>query len=332
MIVVTGASGMLGSQILLTLALTGEAVCGVYRSPSALEAVKASWAAQGHPDLFDRVTWRKVDLLDALDTADALEGATHVVHTAAIVSFRKRDESNMLKTNPQMSENLWLAALDRGVKFGLHISSIGTLSVDPREPLVTEANESKRSTLSAYGKSKLDAELVAWRYHEEGLPLTVFHPSVILGPSAWADGSSLFPKTIAKGLPLVSPGSTGWVDVRDVAEAVARALKNPPIGERFILNGANASFKNVFCLLANGLGVNPPKRTAPKALLEIAWRAERLREVLLGSRPLLTKDSVRAACNCVDYSGEKAHAHGYPTRPLEETAAWVAEMHQKLHG
>ena len=323
---------MLGSQIVLTLALAGETVCGLYRSPSALEAVKASWAAQGQSHLFDHVQWRKVDLLEALDTADALEGATQVVHAAAIVSFRKRDEAFMLQANPLMSENIWLAALDRGVRFGLHISSIGTLSVDPREPLVTEANESKRSTLSAYGKSKLDAELVAWRYHEEGLPLAVFHPSVILGPSAWADGSSLFPKTIAKGLPLVSPGSTGWVDVRDVAQAVQAALKQPPQGERFILNGANASFKNVFHLLANGLGVTPPKRTAPRLLLEIAWRAERLREILLGSRPLLTKDSVRAACNSVEYSGDKAKSQGYTTRPLEETTAWVAQMHQKLHG
>jgi nucleoside-diphosphate-sugar epimerase len=214
----------------------------------------------------------------------------------------------------------------------LHISSIATLSVDPREPVVTEANESKRGTLSAYGKSKLDAELVAWRYHEEGLPLAVFHPSVILGPSAWPDGSSLFPKTIAKGLPVVSPGATGWVDVRDVAEAVVKALDQPPVGERFILNGANASFKSVFSQLANGLGVPAPKRTAPKALLELAWRAERLRERLFGSRPLLTKDSVRAACNSVAYSGEKAVNQGYSTRPIEETTAWVAKMHRQLHG
>lgn len=332
MIVVTGASGMLGSQIVLTVALAQKPVCGLYRSPSALASVKASWSAQGHAEVFDRVTWRQVDLLDAVDTADALEGATQVVHAAAIVSFRKKDESFMFQANPLMSENLWLAALDRGVQFGLHISSIATLSVDLREPTVTEANESKRASLSAYGKSKLDAELVAWRYHEEGLPLAVFHPSVILGPSAWPDGSSLFPKTIAKGLPVVSPGATGWVDVRDVAEAVLKALDQPPVGERFILNGANASFKSVFSLLANGLGVPVPKRTAPRALLEIAWRVERVRERVLGSRPLLTQDSVRAACNSVKYSGEKAFQQGYLTRPLEETTAWVAQMHRALHG
>lgn len=332
MIIVTGASGMLGSQIVLTAALAQKPVCGLYRSSSALEAVKASWTAQGHHEVFDRVEWRRVDLLDALDTAEALEGATYVVHAAAIVSFRKKDEAFMFRANPQMSENLWLAALDRGVRFGLHISSIATLSVDPREPVVTEANESKRGTLSAYGKSKLDAELVAWRYHEEGLPLAVFHPSVILGPSAWPDGSSLFPKTIAKGLPVVSPGATGWVDVRDVAEAVVKALDQPPVGERFILNGANATFKSVFSQLADGLGVSAPKRTAPKALLEIAWRAERLRERLFGSRPLLTKDSVRAACNSVAYDGQKAENQGYSTRPIEETTAWVAQMHRQLHG
>ncbi len=330
MIVVTGASGMLGSQIVLSAAMAKHSVCGLYRSPAALEAVKASWHAQGHGAIFNLVTWRKVDLLDALDTGEALEGASHVVHAAAIVSFRKKDEAFMFQANPQMSENVWLAALDHGVKFGVHISSISTLSVDLREPEVTEANESKRGTLSAYGKSKLDAELVAWRYHEEGLPLAVFHPSVILGPSAWPDGSSLFPKTIAKGLPVVSPGSTGWVDVRDVAEAVLKALDQPPVGERFILNGANASFKVVFSQLAKGLGVAPPRYTAPKVLLEVAWRAERLREQLFGSRPLLTQDSVRAACNSVRYGGEKARLKGYDTRPLENTTAWVAQMHQAL--
>ncbi|HAG05594.1 MAG TPA: hypothetical protein DCG68_01915 [Cryomorphaceae bacterium] len=331
MIVVTGASGMLGSHIVLAAALAQKPVCGLYRSASALNSVQMSWAAQGHAEVFDQVIWRQVDLLDALDTAEALDGATRVVHAAAIVSFRKKDEAYMLRANPQMSENLWLAALDQGVRFGLHISSIATLSVDLREPVVTEANESKRDTLSAYGKSKLDAELVAWRYHEEGLPLAVFHPSVILGPPAWPDGSSLFPKTISRGLPLVSPGATGWVDVRDVAESALKALELPPVGERFILNGANASFKSVFSLLASGLGVAPPKYVAQPALLEVAWRLERAREFLFGARPLLTQDSVRAACQSIEYSGEKARAQGYSTRPIEETTSWVAQMHHALH-
>ena len=331
MIVVSGASGMVGSQIVLQFALSNQAVCGLYRRPSALIAVKESWRAQGYSDVYERVSWRQVDLLDAQDTYEALEGATMVIHAAAMVSFRKRDEAYMLHANPQMSENFWLAALDRQVSFGIHISSIATFSPDPRVDSIDETCESRRAMLSSYGKSKLDAELVAWRYHTEGLPLAVLYPSVVLGPSAWADGSSLFPKSIAKGLAFHPPGSTGWVDVRDVAMAVEHFLHQRPFGERFILNGANAPFKEVFSQLAQGLKVKPPRSNAPVWLLQLAWRLERLRERLTGSAPLLTKDSVRAAISHSQYSPLKANNAGWTSRPLEETTEWVVNMHNILH-
>lgn len=332
MIVVTGASGMLGAQIVLQAHLSGLGpIRALYRSASSLASVQISWAAQGYPQVFAAIEWRQVDLLDALETYEAIQGTQALVHAAAVVSFRKKDEPGMRKANPHMSENVWLSALDARITQGIHISSIATLSTDPRSPMVTETHEAKRSSLSAYGQSKYDAEMVAWRYAEEGVPMTVLHPSVILGPPAWQEGSSLFPKTIANGLAFVSPGATGWVDVRDVAEAVVTILGKPHPGERYILNGTNASFQTVFSQLAMGLKKNPPRWVAPRWTLALAWRLERLRERFLDSRPLLTKDSVSAACSTVTYSAEKAQLAGFHFRPLEDTTAWVTQQYFSLY-
>lgn len=333
MLVVSGASGMLGSQIVLHALLAGgRSVRGLYRRPESLRAVQQSWAAQGHAALYTQVDWHQVDLEDALAVQEALRGADSVIHAAAIVSFRKKEEPMMRRINPLISENIWLAALDEGVRQAIHISSVATLTADPKEPFISESSEQKRASLNAYGQSKYDAEMVAWRFAAEGLSMTVIHPTVILGPSAWNDGSSLFPKTLSKGLPLVSGGSTGWVDVRDVAQFCIEHLSQARNQERYLLNGFNRSFHDVFRDLALDLGARPPRWVSPKALLSIAWRVERLRELLFGSKPSLTKDSVRAACAQTEYSSGKAAAMGFSFRKWEETSQWVAEMHHRIHG
>jgi nucleoside-diphosphate-sugar epimerase len=333
MLVVSGASGMLGSQIVLHALLAGgRSVRGLYRRPESLRAVQQSWAAQGHAALYTQVDWHQVDLEDALAVQEALHGADSVIHAAAIVSFRKKEEPMMRRLNPQISENIWLAALDEGVRHAMHISSVATLSADPKEPFISESSEQKRASLNAYGQSKYDAEMVAWRYAAEGLSMTVVHPTVIVGPSAWSDGSSLFPKTLSKGLPLVSGGSTGWVDVRDVAQFCVEHLSQERKQERYLLNGVNRSFHDVFRDLALDLGARPPRWVAPATLLAIAWRVERLRELLFGRKPSLTEDSVRAACAHTEYHAGKATALGFAFRPWEETSRWVAEMHLQIHG
>ena len=199
MLIVTGGSGLLGSQILLNAARKGNmSLRGIYRNPKSLETVKTSYIAQGAKDKFESIEWVQADLIDAFETEEAIKGAKYIIHCAAFVSFNSSDADSMLTVNPEISENVWSAAIKNKIIHGVHVSSISTFSYNPNEDYTNEKSETKPGSLSPYGKSKWASELIAWKYQAEGLSLSTVSPSVIIGCPAWENGTSLIPKKINK--------------------------------------------------------------------------------------------------------------------------------------
>jgi len=308
MIVVTGASGMLGSQVLIHLAeeFPEHDLHAWYRSESSKAcALKQSDLVA----IQARIKWVRIDLMDALAVEEAMAGAEYVVHSAAMVSFRASHAQTMLTQNPGMAENVAAAALHHGVKNVVHVSSVAALGKPADGSAISESDQPQRENLNTYGQSKYDSELVMQRYHEEGMPLWIVNPTVIVGPDHWPGGSSQLVNSIRNGLKFYTPGSTGWVKVENVASAVVKLLAEAPgQGENFLLNDKNASFKDAFADIAADLGVPAPKHRVSPGILQIAWRVERLLERLFGRAPSLTKDSVRASCADTTYDNSKALA------------------------
>ncbi len=323
MIVVSGASGMVGSQIVLALLEAGMGpVRGLYRSKSSLDSARKSWDFQGHGQRWDEVDWFRADLEDPTDVEAALEGADYAVHAAALVSFRKKDEHLMLRGTPLLAEHMVNAALHHGLKGLIHISSVAVLQ--GAEIPLDESADPQRKGLNAYARSKFDAEMQVRRGEVEGLNVLILNPAVVLGLPFWADGSSRLLRSAAKGLPVVPGGSTGWVDVRDVAAAVVLGLRLPSWGERFILSGSTQAFEAFYGGMADRLG----KRRAPLVRarwpFELAWRLLALVEALGGPTAQLTRDSVKAATNQGGYRSTKATAWGTSFRPFSETLDWIS--------
>jgi nucleoside-diphosphate-sugar epimerase len=323
MIVVSGASGMVGSQIALALIEAGMGpVRGLYRSKASLDSARRSWDFQGHGHRWDEVDWFRADLEDPTDVESALEGADYAVHAAALVSFRKKDEHLMLRGTPLLAEHMVNAALHHELKGLVHISSVAVLQ--GTELPLDESADPQRKGLNAYARSKFDAEMQVRRGEVEGLNVLVMSPSVVLGLPFWADGSSRLLRSAAKGLPAIPGGSTGWVDVRDVAAAVVHGLRQPSWGERFILSGSNQAFETFYGGMADRLG----KRRAPVVRsrwpFELAWRVLAVVEALGGPAAQLTKDSVKAATNHGGYRNSKATEWGLNFRPFDATLDWIA--------
>ena len=323
MIVVSGASGMVGSQIALALIEAGIGpVRGLYRSKASLDSARRSWEFQGFGPRWSEVEWVRADLEDPLEVEAALEGADYAVHAAALVSFRKKDEHLMLRGTPLLAEHMVNAALHQGLKGLINISSVAVLQ--GTELPLDESADPQRKGLNAYARSKFDAEMQARRGEAEGLNVLILNPSVILGLPFWADGSSRLLRSASKGLPAVPGGSTGWVDLRDVAAAVVHGLRQPSWGERFILSGSNQAFETFYGGVADRLG----KRRAPvlraRWPFELAWRLLAGVQALGGPTAQLTRDSVRAATSTVGYQNRKATEWGLHFKPFDETLDWIA--------
>lgn len=314
---------MLGSQIAMALLEAGMGpVRGLFRSAASLESARRSWEFQGFGHRWNEVEWFRADLEDPTDAEAALEGADYAVHAAALVSFRKKDEHLMLRGTTLLAEHMVNAALHHGLKGLIHISSVAVLQGS--ELPLDEAVDPQRKGLNAYARSKFDAEMQVRRGEVEGLNVLILNPSVILGLPFWADGSSRLLRSASKGLPAVPDGSTGWVDVRDVAAAVIHGLRQPSWGERYIVSGSNQAFEAFYGGIADRLG----KRRAPvlraRWPYELAWRLLAVIEALGGPAAQLTRDSVRAATNQGGYRNNKARGWGLAFRPFGETLDWIA--------
>jgi dihydroflavonol-4-reductase len=307
-ILVTGATGLLGSHLLFALLEKGYCVRAFARSQSNTAHVKSifDFYTSGAAALWKQVEWFEGDLEDPTSVALALEGITHVYHCAAMVSFRPKDAELMLATNRKTTENLVNLALERKVQHFCHVSSVASLGRDKNGGLIDESRIwTESSENSNYALSKYHAEMEVWRGIEEGLPAVIVNPGIILGPGFWDSGSSHFFKAIYKGFPFTSDGINGFVDVRDVAAILMQLSANQVVNERFILVSENISYDALFQMIAKHFNKKHPHIKPKGWVLQFFGRLEYWRSVLLGSYPLVTKETARTAQRQNRYSNEK---------------------------
>jgi nucleoside-diphosphate-sugar epimerase len=296
---VTGATGFLGSYIVRQLLAdkTYTTIRCIRRSDKT-----SAWIA----DIADKVEWHTADLNDIFALEDALKGVQHIYHAAAAISFASNEHSAMLHTNIQGTANIVNAALTSGCTKFAHVSSVAALGRNKESTFFDENNKWQNDPLNtAYGISKFYAEQEVWRGAAEGLKVVIVNPSIIVGAFDWNGGSPALIKTIANGLKFYTQGSTGFVDVRDVATAIAMLMQSNITNERFILNGKNASFQTFFNQTADALGVARPNIKVTPLLGAIAWRVEWLRSKITGKKSLITKETTMTSSHHFEYSSQK---------------------------
>ncbi len=323
MILVTGGTGLVGAHLLYYLTSKGERVRALKREISNIEKARFVFKFYGEEalKLFDKIEWINGDLLDYYSLEDAIQGVDVVYHTGALVSFNPSLKNEMMDVNEEGTANLVNLCLENGIKKFCYVSSIATLGNSKNGELIDEFSYWQGGkNHSAYSMSKFRAEMEVWRATKEGLKAVIVNPSVIIGPGDWKQGSPKIIKTVYNGLKYYTPGGTGFVDVRDVVKGMVQLMNSDLENERFILNGANLSYKSFFTKVAEGLNVKPPNIQAGKNLIGLAWRFEKVRNLLLGSEPLITKDSARTSLKTTNYSGKMIlDKIGFEYTPINET-------------
>lgn len=330
MILITGATGMLGAHLVAGLVGRGQRVCALRRAESNTHTFCAIMAHCGlaRSDWEPFVEWREADLADYPALLDALKGISNVYHTAARVSFQPQDRVSVLNTNVKGTANLVNACLETGVERLLHVSSIAALGDSFNGELIDEAtprdNERRRS---AYSLSKYLSELEVWRAGVEGLNIVIINPSVILGVGDWAKGSPALVALGRRGLKFYTSGSTGYVDVLDVVEIAIRLMESDIRSERFVLNAENLDYRTFFGMLASQFGLAPPAIRVNRFMALLAVLAARLGFLLAGRPMRITSETMRIAREKTAYSSKKLeNALGaYAFRSVKQTLARICQ-------
>jgi len=212
----------------------------------------------------------------------------------------------MMKVNIAGTANMVNAALEKGVKKFCHVSSIAAIGRAEKGKLTSEETFWKSSPdQSNYSISKYGAEREVWRAAEEGLNVIVVNPSLIIGGGNWTQSSSNMFSSGYSGLKFYSSGAMGFVDVRDVSKLMIRLMESNYSNQRYIVNAENISFKKYFEIMHLAFGKSIPSIKAGKFLSGFAWRAEKIKTMLTGKPPLITKETSRSANSISYFSNDK---------------------------
>lgn len=313
-VLVTGGTGFLGGYIIQDLVERGWKVRAIRRSSSLPAFIPAA--------VWGNVEWVESDILDVIGLGEAMQGADAVVHSAAKVSFSRRDRHELFNTNVEGTANVVNMALEQNIKRFVHVSSVAALGRTGKGEKVTEERsweENKWNT--PYAVSKFRGEIEVWRGMGEGLPAVVVNPSTILGFGNWDHSSCTLFRSAWREFPWYTEGVNGFVDVKDVSKAIVSLLETDTRGERYILNGDNWTFRHLFDSIAAGFGKKPPSREATPFLAGVAWRTERIKSLFSGKPSLLTRESARVAQSLTYFDNSKilGQLPGFRFTPLEET-------------
>lgn len=313
-LLITGGTGFLGSYIIKALIEKGYAVRAIRRSNKLPFYIPK--------EIFDKVEWVDGDILDVISLEEATQGIDTVIHSAAIVSFHKRDREMMYRVNVEGTANVVNAALEQNVKRLIHISSVAALGRTMTGGSVNEEKKWEESKANThYGKSKYKGELEVWRGISEGLNGVVLNPSTILGYGDWNTSSCAIFKNIYEEFKWYAPGLNGFVDVEDVARAVIAILESNINEQRFIVNGDTWPFKKLMDTIADNFGKKRPPKQSTSFLLNLAWRMEKVKSFFSGKNPLLTRETARIAMSKTYFENEKLLKilPGFSYTPLEQT-------------
>ena len=342
MILVTGASGLVGSHLVLHLIESGAQVSAIYRNQNAIQKTKDLFIMYNKEDLFVKINWISGDINDIPALEVAFENIEYVYHCAAKISFDPRDEEKLRKINIEGTANIVNFCLAKNVKKLCFVSSIAALGDLPEfnrndtneaafpKIIDEETDWNPEKPHSDYAISKYGSEMELWRGLQEGLKIVIVNPGVILGaiPKSWNrnEGSFKIVTTVANGLKFYTHGTTGFVSVSDVVTAMMQLMKSEISGNRYILVAENLSYKKITTLIAENLEVNPPQKEAKKWMTELAWRWDWIAANLFFQKRKLTKAIAKSVHTKDYYSSKKIEeALDFTFEPIENVVKKIAE-------
>jgi len=327
---VTGANGFIGSNVVRELLRRGVEVTALVGADLDLENLS------GLP-----IKVREVDVLEPRSVRLALEGASHLVHTAACYAFWSADPELPYRVNVEGTRNVLEAALDAGVEKVVYTSSTATLSPpfrlrgDADAPIDESDVLDVRRFLGPYKTSKAMAEGVALRMAARGLPLVTVHPTTVLGPGDRrpTPTGTIIVHFLEGRMKAYVDLWQNLVDVEDVARGHVLALERGARGERFILGGDNLSMRELVRTLAELTGRRPPRIAIPRAVMRGVAHVNEALSRRTGREPLVPLEAILHAGDSRPVRCDRAReALGYRARParavLTRALRWfVAQGH-----
>jgi dihydroflavonol-4-reductase len=327
LVFVTGATGLLGNNLVRALVAQGHRVRALVRSREKARRLL------GGLD----VEIVLGDMLEVEAFASALDGCQAVFHCAAYFReyYQPGNHAAMLeRVNIDATLSLMKEADARGVSAFVHVSSSGAVgSASDGTPGDEDTPVSDWQMANGYFRSKVEGDRRIRAFAPaRGMKVVEILPGWMWGPgdAAPTAAGQLVLDFVARRIPVVPVGGTSTVDARDVAAAMVAALDRASHGDRFIVGGEYRDLAVVLRDLESVTGVRAPRMRVPYALLVVFAFFLELGARLTGGKLLVSREAIRLMkARHVVSSARAARRLGATFRPFEETArdvvAWYAD-------
>lgn len=319
-VLVTGATGFVGSWLVRRLIEQGERVHILHRPSSRL-------------DEFEKLDFVSAlgDVTDAQSVRQACASVDSVFHLAGVVGYSRAMRPIMDAVNIGGTQNVVdaLRATDKRLVYMSSVVAVGA-SFTPH-PLNENSTYNVGHLNLGYFETKRKAEeLVAEACRQGVLNATMVNPSTIYGPGDAKKGSRKTQIKVAQGkFPFYTSGGVSLVSVHDVVEAVLTARTKGRVGERYILSGENITIQDLFQRIAGLSGVQPPRIFLPNPVVRSIGLVGDLLERLGKKGPLNSENAWTSILfHWFDHSKARAEL-GFNPRPaqeaLRESVEWMKE-------
>jgi len=290
-VLVTGASGFVGSHTVKALVEAGHEVRAAARS---IDRIRQALEPLGCAGAVQLIT---ADITSEAQVRTALDGCDAVVHAAAVYSHDARRRKEMLVANPAGTELVLGLAHEKRLDPIVHVSSYAAL-LPATGPLTVDSPVGDPPV--PYARSKARSDLIARRLQERGAPVTIVYPGMIWGPEDPTSGESTLLARAMLGNSLRNgiPGAVLVVDVRDVA-AVHAAVLRPGLGpRRYFAVAETVALVDLQRMVRQAAGLGPPRGMLPAAMVTLTGRAADLVQRLLRRRLPLDYEGPWTALHC----------------------------------
>ncbi|MBI2481592.1 MAG: NAD-dependent epimerase/dehydratase family protein [Planctomycetia bacterium] len=308
---VTGATGLVGNNVVRMLRDAGETVRVLVRKTS-----------DPRPLAGLEVEVMTGDVCDAESVRRAMAGISQVVHAAAQVHIGWTGLESQRAINVEGTRNVAIAARAVSAKM-VHVSSVDALGVGSLDLPADENSPREGKIPCSYVITKRESEQVFLDEVSRGLEGVVVNPGFMFGPWDWKPSSGRMLLEVARRFTPFAPKGGGSVcDVRDVASGILAALHRGAIGRRYILGGANVTYFDLWKQISRVTGGTAPICRAGPLMRIIAGRGGDLIGKLTGREPDVNSAAVGMSDLYHYYSIARAREElGYVVRPLEESIA-----------
>ncbi|MEE9904604.1 MAG: NAD-dependent epimerase/dehydratase family protein [Chlorobium sp.] len=320
-ILITGATGYIGSQVMLELlARYGDR----FRLKIlARQSSDCSFLSDLPVEVF------RADLLDAPSINEVFEGVDTVFHCAGLIAYTRNFRNRLYDVNVVGTRNVVNACIENRVRRLVVTSSIAAIGgTEDGSPSSESSSFMEWQRRNGYMESKHLAELEALRGVAEGLDTVMVNPGVVIGVDsgnkASVSSSNEVLRLIHKGrLPFCPSGGTGFVDVRDVAAAHLEAWQKGSTGQRYIVVGHNRTFAELFEAIRRTPGSSMNRvYPLPGAAISLAGLGGELWSLLSRKPSFISIESSRTASRTLVYLNDRSIKElGMVYRPLDNTLA-----------